>query len=108
VAELAYRQGVTTISNEVCVTGVAAPALTRRPLQIAFTTEHINKNFSNYSAWHYRSALLPRLVRDPLDDGKREADSKSSAAPTKPLTLDEYKKLLDKGDLLGLSGSAES
>ncbi|XP_048218709.1 geranylgeranyl transferase type-2 subunit alpha [Perognathus longimembris pacificus] len=44
---------------------VAAQAAVAPAEELAFTDSLITRNFSNYSSWHYRSRLLPRLHPPP-------------------------------------------
>jgi len=52
--------------------------------ELEFTMERINSNFSNYSAWHYRSKLLPRTSPDNRAWHHAELDLVQNAAFTDP------------------------
>lgn len=48
--------------------------------ELKFSTDKLTKNFSNYSSWHYRSELLPRIFPASSDftvlDGQKIAEGK--------------------------------
>ena len=45
--------------------------------ELNFSTSKITKNFSNYSSWHYRSELLPRIY--PSTVGETQLDEQKLA-----------------------------
>lgn len=48
----------------------------KNPLEseLAFSTELIRRNFSNYSAWHYRTIILPRMYPDAIPEAQIKED----------------------------------
>lgn len=44
--------------------------------ELQFCTEKIEKNFSNYSSWHYRSKLLPKLFPHPTVNSRPISEEK--------------------------------
>lgn len=54
-----------------------SPSLSGKSLveeEFAYTTKMVNANLSNFSAWHNRSQLIPRLLdeRNASDEARRE------------------------------------
>ena len=50
------------------------PKVSKVDLELEYSMERINVNFSNYSAWHYRSKLLPMLGNDKISEEKRREE----------------------------------
>ncbi|CAO3691655.1 unnamed protein product [Umbelopsis ramanniana] len=57
--------------------------------EFEYTSTKIKQSFSNYSAWHYRSKVLPSILKDMTDEertaiGKKELDLIKNALYTEP------------------------
>ncbi|KAL1919759.1 uncharacterized protein VTP21DRAFT_1690 [Calcarisporiella thermophila] len=55
-------------------TSTSQPELLRS--EFDYTTQKLGQNFSNYSAWHNRSRLLPRIVEGKSEKERREVADK--------------------------------
>lgn len=52
--------------------------------ELEMTTKMIEKNFSNFSAWHYRSKLLVKVYKEPLEYIEEELEKIKHAIFTEP------------------------
>ncbi|CAO3643970.1 unnamed protein product [Cunninghamella blakesleeana] len=62
-----YRRYVAT---QLCNSTSSIDTILKK--EFDFTTEKIKQSFSNYSAWHQRSKLLPRIVSSMTEDEKNQ------------------------------------
>lgn len=64
--------------------------------EFAYTTQMINSNLSNFSAWHNRGQLLPRLLHERAadDSARKQAYDEEFALITKALYTDPYDQSL--------------
>ncbi|EMF16928.1 protein prenylyltransferase [Sphaerulina musiva SO2202] len=64
--------------------------------EFAYTTQMINSNLSNFSAWHNRGQLLPRLLHERAadDSARKQAYDEEFALTTKALYTDPYDQSL--------------
>ncbi|KAL9534889.1 Geranylgeranyl transferase type-2 subunit alpha [Sphaerulina musiva] len=64
--------------------------------EFAYTTQMINSNLSNFSAWHNRGQLLPQLLHERAadDSARKQAYDEEFALITKALYTDPYDQSL--------------
>ncbi|KAI7687752.1 protein prenylyltransferase [Hortaea werneckii] len=64
--------------------------------EFEYTTKMINSNLSNFSAWHYRSQLIPRLLqeRDAGQDKRKKMLDSEFELITRALYTDPYDQSL--------------